>query len=306
VVLVAFALALGLALAVVGCGGGDTADSPGEGRRIGVMAPAAAEMLEALGALDRVVAAGDFVRNPVSLRSLPQLGAYNAPNVERLVELRVDLLVTTESEAAQPTHRRLEELGVQVLPLDTSTYDGVFDSLGRLGRTLGLEARSREIERDIRGRLLEIRRRADGRTPRRVLFVVGRDPLYVAGPGSHVDEMIALVAGVNVAADTNSPYPRLSMEAVLERLPEVIVDTSSNLAGAAFGRSNGSWAEWSFLPAVRDGRVYQVHPERLVIPGMRLAEMTLLMGKLVQPEVFGEARDDELGGPEEVPGAAGG
>jgi len=37
-----------------------------------------------------------------------------------------------------------------------------------------------------------------------------------------------------------------------------------------------------------------VDPSRLVIPGIRLPEMTLLMGRLIQPEAFGESSDEEL------------
>ena len=45
---------------------------------------------------------------------------------------------------------------------------------------------------------------------------------------------------------------------------------------------------------MRDDRVYWVDPSLLVIPGIRLPEMTLLMGKLVRPEVFGAPADGEL------------
>jgi hypothetical protein len=60
------------------------------------------------------------------------------------------------------------------------------------------------------------------------------------------------------------------------------------------GRVPGNWGRWEFVPAVRDRRVYHVAPSRLAIPGVRLPEMTRLMGRLVQPEAFGEATDEEL------------
>jgi iron complex transport system substrate-binding protein len=261
------------------------------------MAPAVAEMLEALGSSDRVVGVGDFVSDASTYARLPRVGAYNAPNVERILELRADLFLTSASEAATSAHRRLESFGVRVVALDTSTYDGVLEALTELGRRLGREAAARRLAGETQGRLQAIRRTAAGLPRRRVLFVVGRDPLYVAGPGSHVDEMIQLAGGVNVLHDAASPYQRASMEAVLERMPEVIVDTSSNREGAPRGRFPGDWGRWDFLPAVRDERVYWVAPSRLVIPGIRLPEMTELMAKLIHPEAFGEASDAELAEP---------
>jgi ABC-type Fe3+-hydroxamate transport system substrate-binding protein len=275
----------------------DAPSSPAVHARIVVMAPAAAEMLAALDALDRVVGVGDFVSEPASLAGLPRVGAYDAPSVERVVELRADLFLTAASDAASAAHRRLESLGVDVVALDTSTHEGVFASLSALGALLGREERARTLGREMRDRLEAIRAVAADLPPRRVLVVVGRDPLYVAGPGSHLDEMIALVGGSNVAHDAPSPYHRVSLEAVLERMPEVIVDASDNRPTAPRGRLEGDWGRWTFLPAVRRQRVYWVDPSRLVIPGIRLPEMTRLMGKLIQPEAFGEVADDELVGP---------
>ena len=263
-------------------------------RRIVVLAPAAAEILEALDLLGLVVGVGEFGPWPAALRDLPRVGGYAWPNVELLLELRADLVLTSASDAAAGAHARLEALGVRVVALETSTYQGVFDSLERVGELFGRRPETDAIAAELRAAIERIRARAAGAPPRRVLCVVGRDPLYVAGPGSHLDELIRLVSGQNVAADAASPYQQFSIESVLERLPQVIIDTSDNGAGALRGRRPGGWERFDFLPAVRDDRVYWVDPGRLVIPGLRLAEMATLIGRLVQPEIFGEPAPEEL------------
>ena len=286
------ALAAGLLSACAGERPGDA--GRGSPQRVVVVAPAAAEMLEALGLLDRVVGIGEFGPWPHALDGRPLVGGYASPNVERVLELRADVVLTTESAAATAAHARLESLGVRVVALDTSTYQGVFDSLARMGRLFGRQRETEALASRMRAEIEEVRTRARGAPPRRVLCVVGRDPLYVAGPGSHLDELIRLVGGENVAADAAAPYQQFSLEAVLERLPQVIVDSSDNRPGALRGRAAGSWSAFGFLPAVETDRVYSIDPGRLAIPGLRLGEMARLMGKLVQPELFGEARPEEL------------
>ncbi len=277
-----------------------------ERARIVVMAPAAAEMLEALDATAQVIGIGDFVKRPESIAGLPRVGAYNAPNVERVLELDTDLLITVAGKASATSHERLRSLGVQVLALDTSTFDGVFASLAEVGRAIGKSTEAQAIDRRIREDLESIETMAIGLPPRRVLFVVGRDPLYVAGPGSHPAEMIARVGGINLADDARGSYQQFSMEAVLERRPDVIIDTSDNRPGAIRGRQTGIWGRWEFLPATRDNRVYHVDPSRLAIPGMRLAEMTRTVGRLIQPEIFGEPTDIDWSPlSDEVPEAGG-
>jgi len=279
------------ALALVGCAGPGSDEPPrAPGRRIVVMAPAAAEMLDALDALDLVVGVGDVVDSPPALAALPKVGAYDRPNVERVLSLQADLLLTTSSREADPEHARLEQLGVEVVALATDTYAGVLASIGEVGRVVGREERARSLAAGIRDELDAIRSATQGLDRPRVLFVVGRDPIYVAGPGSHIDEMIAIAGGRNVAADAGSPYPRLSLEVILDRMPEVILDTSDNSPGVPRGARAGTWGQWTFLPAVQTGRVYNVHPEKLVIPGIDLPETTRRMARLIHPETFGAPR----------------
>jgi len=266
-----------------------------EGPRVVVMAPAAGEMLEALGALDAVVGVGDFVQEPPSLTNLPRIGAYDRPNVERILELRADLFLSTESQAAAAAHRQLGTFGVKVAALDTSTYEGVFESLAAVGSVFDRQAQAKELQRTMRKELDALAALAVDLPRRKVLFVVGRDPVYVAGPGSHIDELISLVGGVNIAHDALSPYQLVSLEAILERMPDVIIDTSDNRPQALRGREVGSWGEWEFLPAVENRRVYWIEPGRLVIPGIRLPEMAELTGKLIHPEIFGEPTPEQMG-----------
>jgi iron complex transport system substrate-binding protein len=256
--------------------------------RIVVIAPSAAEMLEGIGMLDRVVGVGDFVTAPDAVADLPRVGSYDAPNVERILELRANLVISTSGDAASASHQRLRDLEIEVIDLDTSTYDGVFASLRELGARLHREAEARELEESILTGIDSVRRRASNARRRRVLFVVGRDPLYVAGPGSHLDELIGIAGGENVAHDALSPYQMVSMESMLQRMPEVIIDTSDNRPGAVRGRMPGPWARWKFLPAVKNDRVYHVDPDRLVIPGIRLPDMADLTGRMIHPEIFGE------------------
>jgi iron complex transport system substrate-binding protein len=211
-----------------------------------------------------------------------------------VLALVADCVLTTDSRAADAAHERLREVGVRVVALDTSTLDGVFVALDRIGAVFERAERAASLARDMRERLAVIETRAAGLPRRRVLVAVGRDPLYVAGPGSHLDAMIRTAGGENVAADAGSPYARLSLEAVLERGPEVIVDISDNRPDAPRGQIAASWDRWPFLPAVRDGRVYHVDPARLAIPGLRLPEMTRLLAQLIHPETFGEP---DLGAP---------
>ncbi len=226
----------GSLLLALACSGGSPRVAPASApARVVVLAPAAAEMMDALGVLDRVVGVGEFGPWPRALDGLPRVGGYDAPNVERALELGADAALTAASVAAAPAHARLEQLGIHVVALDTSTFDGVFESLAEVGRLFGRTAEAARVTARMRDELSAIEARAAGLPRPRVLVVVGRDPLFVAGPGSHFDEMIRIAGGTNVAADVGAPYRQASLEALLERQPQVIVDTSDNRPGQRAG-----------------------------------------------------------------------
>jgi iron complex transport system substrate-binding protein len=291
-------LNLAAIVALLTCSCGDNQASlenrHSEPQRIAVIAPAMAEMLQALDLLDRVVAIGELGTWPPQVAHLPKAGGYNNPNVERVLELNADTLLSAKSQAAIDAHRRLEAFGVRVVALDTSTYQGIFAAITTLGETFDRIDAAQNLITDIRNKMNDIRQLSDDLPRLRVLFVVGRDPLYVAGPGSHLDELIRLTGGENVAHDATSPYQQMSLETILERLPEVIIDASDGHVAGLRGQTLGPWEKWRFLPAVRERHVYWVDPSRLVIPGIRLPEMADLMGQLIHPEVFGAATETEF------------
>jgi iron complex transport system substrate-binding protein len=302
----ALAALLAVALAGAACSRAGPAASQrppgGAGRpRLGVLAPAAAETLALLGAADAVVAVGDWVRSPPELARLPKLGSYDAPAAERVLELGIDTLVTSASVAGRSERAELERLGVRVVELDTSTFAGTLAAIAAVGELVGRQREAAELVAAIRSRLAAVARRVAGAPRPRVLAVVGREPLFVAGPGSHLDELVTLAGGVNVAADAGSAWALVSLEAMLARRPEVILDCSDNRPGAPRGALPGAWASWPFLPAVAAGRVFQVDPDRLTIPGPRLPEMAEAVARFLHPEIFGAPRAEDF----EAPAAGG-
>ena len=130
-----------------------------------------------------------------------------------------------------------------------------------------------------------------------MLVAVGHDPLFAAGPGSHLDELVTIAGGENIAHDARSPYPMVALETMLERAPEVIVDSADNRPDQRRGLTAGYWAQWPFLPAVAAGRVAVVDPWQLLVPGPRLADMAELMGRLIHPELFGRPQPEDFGPP---------
>ena len=128
----------------------------------------------------------------------------------------------------------------------------------------------------------------------RVMFVVARTPgsldgLMVAGEASYLNEIIAIAGGVNVFKDARSAYPKVSLEEVLARNPDVIIDMGEmadtvGVSDAQKSKVVGLWSRMSSIGAVRTRRVHAVASDIFVVPGPRVVDAAQAFFTLLHPE----------------------
>jgi ABC-type Fe3+-hydroxamate transport system substrate-binding protein len=238
--------------------------------RLIALTPSIEETLFALGLGPRVVGVGDFCVWPPEVHSLPQLGGLFNPNLERIVALKPDLAVFIPSE--RDLARKLEKLGIPSLIVPGESLADVEASFHAIAERCGVPEA---------GERLAARWRA-GLAPRllswkpRVMLSVGRQPgrladVLAAGPGTFFDEILTRMGGVNVFADAPTRYPQVSLEEVVRRSPDVILELRAEpMAPAETAALVRDWNQLGQLPAVRDHRVAVLAADYVVIPGPRL------------------------------------
>jgi iron complex transport system substrate-binding protein len=256
-------------------------------RRIVSLAPSATEILFALGVGDSLVGVCSFCDHPAGVSAVPRVGTFTSPSIEAIVAARPDLVIGARGPATVGAVAAVGRLGVPVLLVEDTTLDAVWTAIAEIGRRTGREAAATTLASELRARLDRVRARLAGVAPRRVLVVVGQTPLIVAGVGTFVDDLIHVAGGVNVAADTGQPWPRLSIETVLARAPEVIIDSALDHEE---GADRGLWDRFPTLPAVRDNRVHAYRSFAALRGGPRLAEAAEEFARLIHPEI-GELPD---------------
>jgi iron complex transport system substrate-binding protein len=273
VLVAAAALAAGAAAAVAP----SPAPPPAAARRIIAVAPSAAELLFALGLGDRVVGVGQYVAWPPEATRLPRLGGLLDPRLETVVALRPDLAVLLPSE--RELGERLTALGVDVVVVPHETVDDVARAARTVARRAGVPAAGERLaaslERQLAPAPLPTRPgRGDGRGPT-VLLVAERErgqlaQLLLAGPGTFIDELLARLGARNAAADSPLAWPQVSLEEVVARRPDVIVELQPrSLSRAEREALRADWRRVPGLPA-ESVAVVVVAGDWALVPGPRL------------------------------------
>ena len=88
-----------------------------------------------------------------------------------------------------------------------------------------------------------------------------------------------------MTANERVTYPRLSLEEVIRRKPEVILISSMEREGR-FEKARLKWFEWTSIPAVQTGRVHLIDSDLIDRPSPRLIEGLEAMATFIHPEVF--------------------
>jgi iron complex transport system substrate-binding protein len=278
-------------------------------QRIVSLNPSLTAIILALGARDLLVGVDDFsARQQPGLQGVPAVGGLFNPSLESVVALRPDLVVLVPSVEQRDFRRRLDALEIPVSVFANIRFEEVLENIDRLGRLVGREREAAaRIEAVTRTRDAVERATVSRPRPRSVL-VLQREPIFIVGAGSFIDEMLSWAGGVNLGAEFGEPYPRVSAEWLVAAAPEVLIDFSPEaLSGVEY------WSRWPSLPAVVNGRVLAIEPEKVTLPGPYLDRALELLAtalhgpalaeevarlrdaRVKKPAVTGAARDTTQG-----------
>lgn len=239
--------------------------------RVVSLAPSATEILFAVGLTTEVVGVTTFCDYPPAAKAKPKIGSA-IPNLEAIIGLKPDLVLAVKSEIIRPDIlAKLNQLTIPLFILAAKTVEEILGHIVTVGRLVGREREARLVMGTLTERVRAIRRRMASVKPVRVFYVINSDPLMSIGSGSFIHQMLELAGGTNIIGRTTIPYPKVSLEEVLRRDPEVLLFP----VGASEGipeHEQQRWRKWSTLSAVKQNRLRQVKAELVNRPGPRVVD----------------------------------
>lgn len=233
-------------------------------KRIVSLAPSLTEMACALGLEKNLVGITTFCDRPASVKGKPTVGGPANPSLEAVLNLRPDVVLVDEEGIGSKLASRLQKLGIKTVTFHGSRLEKLATAVRQLGSDLGVRQSADQLAARIEQSLKPLKTT----TPISTMFVIWPDPLVAAGPGSMLDDAMRLSGMTNIANDARSGYPRLSLEAVITRNPQLIIAGQGEKLAAPMKRMLN---HLSSLDTVKQGRVCMVS-DALYRPGPRIPE----------------------------------
>ena len=261
--------ALALAcLLLLGCSESTTdTDTRQTYRRIVTLAPQLTELVYAVGAGERLVGVSDWSDFPPAALGLPVVGDAFTVDQERLALLDPDLLLVWESGTPSHTVDELRSAGYSVEVIRTRGLADVATAMQRIGALTAHEDEAADVAADYRNQLAGLRDEYADSRPIRVFYQVSKRPLYTINREHYVSELIEICGGSNVFDELTELAPTITVEAVVDRLPEVML-ASTEAGDEAFSE----WQRWPSIPANRYGNHFLLPADELARATPRLID----------------------------------
>jgi len=250
--------------------------------RVISLAPSLTRMLIEVGRADVVIGVDRFSSGLPEVAHASVLGGLFSPDMERLVELAPTLVLGVESAQQRAFFDQVRARGTQVETFRLHTLAQVLEAFVRVGQLVGAPDRGAALAQRVQDELDQVAAATRGRDRVRVALVVDREPLFVVGGGSFASALIEIAGGENVFGDLAAAYPRVSIESLADRRPDVLLETVDPTPEAAEAVRT-YWAQFSFVP-----RVEPLPRGDVVLPSPALGAAARLLRAAIHPERTGE------------------
>jgi iron complex transport system substrate-binding protein len=227
------------------------------------------ETLYLLGEDWRIVGISGFtVRPPRARREKPRVSAFTSARIDRIVELRPDLVLGF-SDLQADIASELVRAGLEVHVFNHRSVPGILRTVRILGGMIGCEAKASDLAERLAAGLEDIRARAHRLPLRPRVYFEEWDNPQISGI-RWVSELIGIAGG-------DDCFPELAAQAlgkdriiadpseVPRRAPDIIL---GSWCGKKFQpesvKARPGWAE---VPAVRDGFVREIKSSIILQPG---------------------------------------
>ncbi|HLB30068.1 MAG TPA: cobalamin-binding protein [Gammaproteobacteria bacterium] len=227
-------------------------------RRVISLAPHVTELLYAAGAGNYVVGAVEYSDYPEQAKRIPRVGGGSGLDIEKIVGLHPDLIISWQSGNPSWQTERIKQLGFPVFVTEPRHVGDVASLIERFGRLTATEAHAREMVGLFVRDQKNLRDRYAKRSPVTVFYQILDSSLLTISQRHLISDVIQLCGGGNVFADLPGLTSRVDVESVLQKNPEVILASGYEPLWPAWDER---WRSWPTLSASARGNLFFIPPD---------------------------------------------
>ncbi len=228
--------------------------------RIVALAPHIVENLYSAGAGEKIVGVVSYSNYPLDATQVQHVGSYNAFSLETIASLKPDLIVMWGSGNGMQALQKLEALEIPIFVSEPRQLSDIPKDIRLLGQLAGTrkaaDAEALRIEQEFASLATQFASKEE----LTVFYQIWNSPLQTLNGDHLISQVIHLCGGKNIFWDTKNLAPKISIESVLLRNPDVIVASGMNHARPEW---LDEWLTYPSLQAVKNNAMFFVDPDHI-------------------------------------------
>ena len=251
--------------------------------RIVSLAPSITEILYYLGLGDRVVGVTKFSYYPPEAKQKPDVGSYVKVNIESIITLGPEIVIGTADGNEPKVVDLLEQAGIDVYIINPRNVRDVIKTIALIGHVCGVGDKADKMTRRLNERVDFVISKVKGRKRPLVFLQINLKPIMTVNHNTFHHDLINMAGGINMTGDMEVNYPRISIEELISKRPEVMIISSMD-RGGRFEVARKEWMQWTSIPAVRDNRVRLIDSDLIDRPSPRIVDGLEAMARIIHPD----------------------
>lgn len=257
-------------------------------QRIVSLSPAATEILFAVGAEDQIVARTNLCNYPPEAQKLPAVGGFDGKlfSLENIISFKPDFVYLTEG-----MHDHLVEpltaYGIKVYVSKAQSLDDVLGEIQTIAEITGHKENGAKCVASIKAEFRQAQEESKKLAAHKpsVYWEIWNAPYMSIGNDSFLNEIIEVAGLENIFGALKQKYPVVSEESIIAAGPEMILYASDAPLSKGDFLKRGSWKN---IPAIKNGRIYQIDADLMTRPGPRVGKAALALSALAKEAFEGQ------------------
>jgi len=254
--------------------------------RIISLSPHITEIIYALDAEDELIAVTDFCNYPPQAKLKSRIGGLINPNIEKIVSLKPTHLFGIPSH--NNLNNELNKFGLQIIMMPNENINDIISTIEQIGEAIDKVHSAAKLNERISESLSKAKTNSKNKNTISAMLIIGREKgtlrnIIVAGADTFLDEMWQITGGRNIFSDLPSRYGSVSLEEILTRNPDVILEFIVNETPKLTRLSKiNEWDLLNNINAVKNKNIFQISGSHTLIPGPRLGLLANDMAAVIK------------------------
>lgn len=198
-------------------------------KRIISLVPSQTELLVDLGLRDNLVGITKFCVHPIDLRDdVVQIGGTKQVDFEKIERLHPDIIICNKEENTADIVAAAEKVAA-VYVSDISCIQDCLKMILDMGIIFRVEEKAAILTQEIKSKLEEFESFANSLTPKKVVYLIWKNPLMAAGTDTFINHLLKLNKWENILdcaleIDKSDRYPEIK-ESFLEQADLILLSS---------------------------------------------------------------------------------